>query len=339
MVSEIKPIAGMERIRLADAVPLRTPMSVFIFPTTYCNFRCKYCGHSLGTEEMKRQYGFKPEMMSLDTLALILKQLKRFPDKIKKISLTGHGEPMMNPNIIKMVEMVKAASVAERIEMISNGSLLSKSMADGLIDAGLDCLRISIQGITTQKYKEMCESSTTFEQILSNISYFYRQKKATELFIKVLDVALEGKEEEKKFYDIFSSITDRMFIERCCPVYDGVAFTEHIGTTTDRYGRIHTHREVCPLPFFMLGIFPNGDVEPCDTIYKPVLLGNVHTCTLYEMWGSDKLKEFQMMQLKKERSCNPKCRVCCAPDDVSHPEDELDTDAVKIMERFCGNFV
>ena len=83
----------------------------------------------------------------------------------------------------------------------------------------------------------------------------------------------------------------------------------------------------------MLGIFPNGDVEPCDTIYKPVVLGNVNETSLLEMWNGEKLKEFRKMHLLKNRYSNDKCRVCCAPDDVSHPEDELDSLASEVIKR------
>ena len=47
MASEIKPIYGTERVHLADVVPLAAPYSAFVFQTTYCNFKCEYCGHSI----------------------------------------------------------------------------------------------------------------------------------------------------------------------------------------------------------------------------------------------------------------------------------------------------
>ncbi|WDC85740.1 SPASM domain-containing protein [Caloramator sp. mosi_1] len=83
----------------------------------------------------------------------------------------------------------------------------------------------------------------------------------------------------------------------------------------------------------MLGIFPNGDVEPCDTIYKPIILGNIHEESLINMWNGNKLKQFRLLQLEKKRENNIKCRVCCAPNDVAHPEDDLDDDCDEIIDR------
>lgn len=332
MTAEIKPICGMERVKLSEQVPLNTPFTVFVFPTTFCNFKCKYCAHSLTDEDMKKHYNFIPENMSLDIYNEIIKQLRAFPSKLKVLSLTGQGEPLINKNIAEMIEIAKKADVAERIEIITNASLLTPEVSRKLIDAGLDTIRISLQGLSNLKYKEICKYDFNFDKLIENIKYFYINKKQCNVFVKVMDVALRDGEDEK-FYDIFSNISDRMFIEQCRPVYDGVEFTKGLKSIADRYGREHKKREVCPLPFFMLGIFPNGDVEPCDTIYKPVVIGNVNKETLMEIWNGDKLREFQILQLKKERSCNSKCSVCCAPDDVSHPEDILDDLAEEILKR------
>lgn len=332
MISEIKPIYGTERVKLSDVVPLATPFSVFVFPTTYCNFKCIYCGHSLGLEKMKDKYNFEPQNMSLETYEKVIMQLKEFPNKLKMLSLTGQGEPMINKELPVMIRRAKEADIADRIEIITNASLLTKEMADALIDAGLDTLRVSLQGLSSSKYKEICGADIDFKEFMTNIKYFYANKKHTQLFVKVMDVSLkEG--EETEFYKLFGDCTDRMYIEKMLPAYEGVAITQDMNVEYDRYGRKNKKKKVCPLPFFMLGIFPDGDVEPCDTIYKPIVLGNVHQDTLINMWNGERLRDFWKVQLKGERYSNKKCAICCAPDDVSHPEDGLDDDAECILRR------
>jgi len=58
---------------------------------------------------------------------------------------------LINKDIPVMVKMAKDAEIAERVEIISNGSLLDKTMSDRLIEAGLDTLRISLQGLNSKK--------------------------------------------------------------------------------------------------------------------------------------------------------------------------------------------
>lgn len=333
MVSEIKPIYGTERIKLSEAIPLTTPFSLFVFPTTYCNFKCIYCGHSLGLQKMKEKYDFVPQTMSMETYLKIIEQMKEFPDKLKMLSLTGQGEPLLNKELPLMVELAKEANIAERIEIITNGALLTPEIAEGLTGAGLDTLRISLQGLSSEKYKEICGKNINFEEFMKNIKYLYQHKKKTDIFVKVMDVSLEEGEEEK-FYQLFGDCSDRMYIEKMLPAYEGVEITQNMQVDYDRYGRRHQKRAVCPLPFYMLGIFPNGDVEPCDTIYKPVVLGNVNQDSLFDIWNGQKIREFWRMQLQNERCSNKRCAACCAPDDVSHPEDILDDDAKRLIKIF-----
>lgn len=331
MVSEIKPIYGLDRVKLAEVIPLTTPFSVFVFPSTYCNFRCVYCGHSLGYPKMREKYDFVPEYMSMETYTKILEQLQEFPNKLKMLSLTGQGEPLLNKDLPLMIKMAKEANIAERIEIITNASLLTPAMSDGLIEAGLDTLRVSMQGLSTEKYQEICGNNIDFDNFIENIKYFYRHKKNTQLFVKIMDVSLEEGEQDK-FYQLFRDCSDRMYIEKMLPVYEGVEITKDMNVDYDRYGRKHQERAVCPLPFYMLGIFPNGDVEPCDTIYKPIILGNVGQESIIRMWNGRRLREFWEIQLKKERDASMRCVACCAPDDVAHYEDILDDDADRILK-------
>ena len=329
---KIRPLAGLDRVPLREALPLDTPFSAYIFPTNRCNFRCAYCAHSLGAKGFQEQYGFPAETMSMEIYRRTVDQLAEFPRQLKTLSLTGQGEPLLHPRLPEMVAYAKEKGVAGRIEFMSNGALLRPDLSRALVEAGLDGIRISLQGLSTEKYGEVCGVKVDFEAFVDQIAWLYQHKKQCGVFVKILDVALEPGEEER-FYELFAPIADRVYIEQCRPVYSGVASTEGISAQADRYGRPHAHRTVCPLCFFMLGIFPNGDVYPCETIYRPEYLGNVQTDRLAALWNSGRLRRFQRMQLEGRRAENPRCAQCCAPDDVSHPEDELDAAAPAILER------
>lgn len=334
MNSEIKPICGLDRVRLADVLPLSAPFTLFVFPTTFCNFRCVYCGHSLGAQEMKKRYDFENRTMEMETYRRVLAQAGEFDRKLRLLSLTGQGEPLLNPNLPQMVALAKKSGIAQRVEIITNASLLTRETASALIESGLDCIRISLQGLSAEKYREICRFDLDFDRFVDNIRWFYAHKKQCQVFVKILDIALDRGEEEK-FYGIFGDITDRMYVEHCKPVYSGVEYGD-TRAGSDRYGRSHEKREVCPLCFYMLAVFPDGTIVPCDSIYKPVALGNVNEedHALVRAWNGTALREFQILQLRGKRAENAKCRLCCAPDDVSHPEDVLDDDAGRLLAKF-----
>ncbi len=321
----IKPFSGVDdRVRLADEVPLRTPFTLNIFPTNRCNFRCGYCAQSLGAQRLSRDFGVHRDSMSAETLQAVVRQAKAFSDPFKLVSMMGHGEPLMNRGLAEMVDIVKKAGIADRVDVITNASLLDKEWGERLIDSGIDVIRISLQGLTTAKYKEVSGVSLDFEKLVDNLSYLYANRRQCKIYVKIMDCSLDPGEGER-FYKIFGDISDRMYIDRVKPVYDGVSYEEKIGeVTTDRYGFPHKKRMVCPQPFYMLSVWPNGDVAPCDAIYKASPLGNVADATLFDMWSSAGLRKFRITQLNGMRLEDVACRRCCAPDDVSHPLDVLD---------------
>lgn len=335
MASEIKPISGVDdRVKLSDAVPLEVPFTMNIFPTNACNFRCNYCAQSLGAEYLRNKYNFSYETMPMETFHKAVEQMCDFSKPFKLLSFMGHGEPLLHKKLPEMIQMVHEAGIAERIEIITNGSLLTHQLSEQLVAAGVDNVRVSLQGLSAEKYKSISGVDMDFAKFIAELRYFHSLEGKSKLFVKIVDTALDDGEEEH-FYDMFADISDRMYIEKIKPVYDGVKYSEDVqNVLVDRYGVIHEKRLVCPMPFFSLSLWPNGDIAPCDAIYKPIVLGNVKEKSVYEMWHDKLLMNFQKMQLQKNRLDNIHCRICCAPDDVSHPLDVLDDDAELLLKKF-----
>ena len=338
-MSVIKPFTGVDnRVKLSTILPLDTPFTLNIYPSNACNFKCIYCVQSLDKKILDDKYRFKREIMDLEVYKKIVAQAKMFPRKVKLVSFMGQGEPLLNRNLPEMIRLTKEYNIAERVDIVSNGSLLTHQLSDRLIDAGLDVMRISIQGINSEKYKSVSQVDLDFEAFIGNIKYFFeKSRNRCKLYVKIMDASLDRGEDEL-FYKIFDKITDRMYIEQIKPVYDGVDYENfEISLATDRRGIEHEKRYVCPQPFYVLSIWPNGDVIPCSAIHKVSCLGNVNTDTLLNMWNSRKLISFQTMQLKKQRMKHPQCGVCCAPDDCAHPEDVLDDDAEELLNLYHDN--
>lgn len=334
-MSEIKPFTGVDdRTVLADVVPLDMPYTLNIFPSNICNFKCRYCAQSLGREVLRRKYDLPPQHMPLEIMEQVVQQAAEFPRPFRLVSMMGHGEPLCDPQLPEKVHMVKQAGIAERVDIITNASLLDREYSDRLLNAGLDVLRVSLQGVTSAAYRETSGVKLDFEQLYQNLAYFYRRRGSCRLYVKVVDAALKEGEEEI-FFQRFGLITDRMFIDRIKPVYSGVSYTEQerdLGI--DRYGKRHEKRVVCPQPFYMLSVWANGDVAPCDALYKACPLGNVNELSLQEMWESEKKKTFCRLQLQGNRERDAACAQCCAPDDVQHEADVMDGRRLELLQRF-----
>lgn len=337
-MSKIEPISGHnDRVDLKEVLPLSTPFTLNVFPINACNFKCIYCAQSRGAEGLKEYNNFDlSEKMTMQTFEKIVEQSKKFDKPYKLLSFMGHGEPLLNKDLPRMIKLAKENNIADRIEIITNGSLLTPEYSDALIDAGVTNVRISLQGISSESYKKISNVNIDFDKFLSNLEYFHKKglDKGSNLFVKVMDCSLEDGDEEK-FYEIFDKITSRMYIEKVKPVYDGVELTKNMNDmTTDRYGNVHEPRLACPLAFFSLAIWPNGDVAPCDAIYKPLNLGNVNKNNLTEIFNGVKNNIFRLQLLKGKKNNLYGCNKCCAPDDVSHEKDELESATEKLIEKY-----
>jgi radical SAM protein with 4Fe4S-binding SPASM domain len=325
-------VESPDRVPLAESLPLASPFTLYVFPSNACNFRCAYCAHSLSDNELLRAYGVKNEMMSLDTMRLIVEQSAEFAP-YKLIQFVSQGEPLLNRDLPQMIKMAAQAGIAKRIETITNGSLLTHEYSDALIESGLTNLRVSLQGLDVETYRRTCGVALDFDVLLERLEYFYRHKKSgMGLFVKIMDVALPPGGADG-FYKRLDGKCDRMSVEYVQPVYHVVDVKPRM-TLRDRYGNEHFPRFVCPFPFYQLCVWPDGGVQPCDAIYRACTLGNVHNTALSGMWNGEKIRDFRSAQLRDGYKSLPKCENCCAPDDCSNPLDVLDSDRERLIKLF-----
>jgi MoaA/NifB/PqqE/SkfB family radical SAM enzyme len=121
---------------------MRGPETLYVEPTNRCNLRCTTCPRTYFSQEPSRD-------MSLDEFGHILSQV---PDA-KRVVLHGLGEPLLHPDIHQFVE--RASSQADKVLFNTNGLLLTEGLAEKLINAGLDELRISVDMPLEELYPEV----------------------------------------------------------------------------------------------------------------------------------------------------------------------------------------
>jgi radical SAM protein with 4Fe4S-binding SPASM domain len=265
--------------------------------------------HSLSAGALQKK-GFKKTIMSFSTYKKTINDIKAYNRKIKALIFAGHGEPLLHKDICEMVYYAKKNDIAERVEITTNGSLLNKKMVDGLIDAGLDRIKISIQGTTAQKYRDVAGYDLDYVGFLSNLRYFHQNKKHTEVYIKIIDLALDGQDDADRFRVMFQPVADEVNIEYAIP------FVKELNTRDKEFERCKQgHRrssDICAMPFYMQVVAPNGDVLPCCSTDIPVVLGNIENESLKEIWNSKTQYDFLKTMLS-HRSANPVCKICCVP--------------------------
>jgi len=328
---------GGQRLKLAGRVPLDTPLVVQFHPIKLCNFRCKYCGFSMKYEE--RPYLSDRTEMDFELYKKGVDEMLLFPSRVKALKLAGMGEPLIYKRAGEMISYATAKKAAEKTEIISNGFLLSKSISRSLIDSGLSRLVLSIQGTSAKKYLEVCGKKLDFKEFVKDIRYFYENRGSTHVYIKIIDIALDGKEDRQKFFDIFGDICDTIGIENAVPIHPGLEFNKTLkskGISSTQFGMpLNAENVICPQPFFLMHVTPDGKVIPCCAFKYPLYVGDLTKQTLPEIWNGPGFNAFRKAMLSGVRAC----KVCAECDINTYrmlPEDDLSGSAERLKKILGG---
>jgi radical SAM protein with 4Fe4S-binding SPASM domain len=297
---EIIPDApsSIARLQLSEAVPLDTPLAVHLFPIYACNLRCEFCIWALN--EQRRGYLSDVKVMTYATYCKTIDGLKEFPCKLGLWRIAGVGEPLMHPKIDKFVRYAVNSGSIERVEIVTNATLLTHELSDKLIDAGLAKLRVSIQGNSADTYKKYTKQRINYDALVENLAYYYNQRGNSKLYVKVMSYMLEDENAAEQFIKQFEPICDALQIEHLTPVVNGIDFDELAGgkkLNSRQTGGAFDDVAVCALPFYMLQLNPDGKVFPCCSFRVPQSLGNVHQESIYSIWNGRKLYDFRMKML------------------------------------------
>ena len=310
------------RTNLAEAIPLDTPIHVFIDPSAACNFKCKFC---FNADKSRTHH----EIMPFPLFVKIIDDLKKFPHKLKAIRLYGFGDPLMNKRLPDMVEYTKRACVTDFVEFTTNGWWLNHILNKKLIEAGLDAITISVPGMTREKIKEVTGQDVNPCEYINNIEDFYNQKGNCRVHVKLTNYNLTQGEAEL-FHKFYGDICDEISIDNVVPIWPGIQGDLKV-PEKNIYMREIEPVEVCPYLFYHLMINANGDVSTCfvDWEHKN-LLGDAKTESIVDIWNGSKLRAMRINMLKGN-----KYGICADCNQLKYGQpDSIDEHRKEILERY-----
>ncbi len=326
-----QPSFQQNRTFLKDSLPLSAPFSLLIDVSEVCNLRCNYCFRARDYKD----YGFalRNDLMTMETFEQTVHQLLAFPQPIKKISLSGHGEPLCNRKLPKMVKILKEKTDIFT-EIHTNGVLLDETYGKELTASGIDKIVISVQGLTAKKYQEVCEKNIDMDKFLHGIKTLYESSTNTEVYIKIVDVALE-EGEDSLFYEMFQPLCNNCFIETAIDLWTDTENPSLDITTQNKFGSQIPYQETCSSCFYTLFVAPNGEVYPCIQPLAPVCFGTVWEDSLIDMWNSEKRQKFLIKHLEEGRKSIKVCDTCAVAQNtiMSQEHDSLNGAQKEILER------
>lgn len=329
-------IYATKRTALEDVIPLKVPFSVQIDVCSACNIACAFCVHS-DADAVKRA-GIKWGFMSLQLFRKIIDDMKNSwaGEKVKKLRLFQMGEPLLNPAIVDMVKYAKDAQVADYIEITTNATLLTPKLSMELITAGLDFLIVSVNGITEKQYRTVCNYQMDFVTFRDNLRYFYDNKKQCQVWLKYGDIGY-SKEQKDQFYELFEDCCDQIFVETISATLwqDTNVADKIVDAHKGTYGQKLEKKRVCPFIFTTLIINDQGIAHLCCADWKcKHILGDLKKASIADIWGGEKLREYQIKHLSM---CKDDIDICVNCESLSaNNTDNVDAYSEEILKRLSS---
>jgi MoaA/NifB/PqqE/SkfB family radical SAM enzyme len=134
---------------------------IYVEPTNRCNLNCVTC--------IRHSWDESFEDLAWPAYQALIDGLENFPDA-KTIAFAGFGESLLHPRFADMVRLAHINGL--RTEMTSNAMLLTSSMAERLIDAGLDQFTVSIDGTSNESHGAV-RPGASLEEITDNVRNLY----------------------------------------------------------------------------------------------------------------------------------------------------------------------
>lgn len=136
------------------------PEELYIEVTNRCNSQCETCVRTFETREPLRD-------LTLDEFRALVDQVP----SLRRVVLHGVGEPLLNRDLVRMIDHLKHRDEPPHVLFNSNAILLSKELQGTLIDAGLDEFRISTDAAHRELYARI-RGVDAFEQMVDNVRAF-----------------------------------------------------------------------------------------------------------------------------------------------------------------------
>jgi MoaA/NifB/PqqE/SkfB family radical SAM enzyme len=294
---------SVERLLLANAKPIRAllvrtgrdraprwPDIVQIESTNLCNAKCVFCPR----DEMHRRQG----VMDFDLFRKVVDECAALG--ITHVRVHNYGEPFLDRQLVEKVRYAKSKGIAE-VGMISNGSLITEEIAQGMIEAGLDAINISVDAAG----KEVFESTRVhldYDTVIGNIRTLARLRREsgrTHPKLILSFVRQNNSADEQAFIAEWSTIADKI----------------HITDLHNWAGTLNDRTEVqfpCYRLWLTFTVLWDGRVSMCCADFDGRhIFGDLRSQTIAEVWNSPLYRAARRQHLE---SGGPGiCRSCDLP--------------------------
>lgn len=143
------------------------PYLMILEVTNICNLKCPFCltGKGVSGGRDKRHMTYEEAILLIDSVA----------DYVFMLQLYTWGEPLLNKDIVKIVEYAKRKNLY--VMLSTNATALNEVNVQRMISSGIDYVTLAVDGITQETY-EQYRVGGNYQKILDNVAQMLAIKKS-----------------------------------------------------------------------------------------------------------------------------------------------------------------
>jgi SynChlorMet cassette radical SAM/SPASM protein ScmF len=155
LIAEVRILMEIDKgkiMKLEDVPPLK---AIYFHLTEGCNLACRHCWVAPSFDPN----GDKKSFLPIELFRLVIEEAK--PLGLNSIKLTG-GEPLMHPNILSLLEIVRQENISLNIE--TNGLLCTNEVAAEIAKSNNRSVSVSIDGSNSKTHEWIRGVEGSFEK-------------------------------------------------------------------------------------------------------------------------------------------------------------------------------
>jgi len=240
--------------------------------------------------------------MDMDLLTKVMDQVAGWAELV---ILHASGEPLLNPNIIDMIQYCSRKGVGTWLS--TNGMLLNEKMAQSLIESPLDALVIAIDGATMETY-ERIRVGGRFEVVEANADRFLRMHRSANSGMMVTIQMIEMEENRSEV---------QLFRKRWGMYPNANVLIKPVVDWSDQYNKVVKHETgarykeiVCDRPWNWLVVKSDGTIPLCPhDVGCNYPIGDANEENIFDIWNSSRMQAYRG-ELAKGKEGFDLCSSC-----------------------------
>ena len=279
---------------LRRRIPLAFPFTLNVEPTDRCDCRCVMCPRLSGqTREME--------------WALFEKAIGevRRQGGVERLYLHKFGEPLLHPEIDRMIRFAKETGATQRVVLTTNGRGLSPELSARLLGSGLDELKISVDAASEGTYLAV-KGVPGLSGVEENVRAFVRERdrrglKRPTVVVKML-LLRSTQSEAAAFRERWRRAADRVLLE-------GLIHYGERWRSMDPFPQREVERYPCAFLWYTLVLNADGSISICCADHdKTGVVGHLDE-GIHAAWRGPALRAVRERHLDGRYDSEP-CRSC-----------------------------